>query len=66
MKEWIKDNLGKAFSLFGLIISIVSFLVGVYVTQKDLGNEIEKLQIQIQSLKDGDIWYIKQQLSHSE
>ena len=65
MTEWIKDNLGKAFSAFGVIVSIVSFLVGVYVTQKDLGNDIEKLQTQIQDLKDGDIWWIKQKLNHS-
>lgn len=51
MKDWIKNNLVKSFSAIGTIIAIVSFLAGVWITQGDITNEIEKLNAIIE-IKD--------------
>ena len=71
MKNWIKENLGKSFTAFGLVIAIASFIVGVYFAQHDIKNDlqiketkIESLKQQIRELKDDDIWYIKQWISN--
>ena len=71
MKDWIKENLGKSFTAFGLIVTIISFLAGVWVTQKDIANELRLKELKIQSLekeirdlKDGVIWDIRQWIAN--
>lgn len=43
MKEFIINNFGKIISAVAIIFSICGFLIGVYVTQKTLGEDIEHL-----------------------
>lgn len=71
MKDWIRDNLVKSFSAFGIIIAIVSFLAGVWNTQDGINDElllkelkIEALKKEIQDLKDGVIWDIRQWIAN--
>lgn len=64
MTDWIKENLGKAFSAVAIVFTIIGFLAGVWREQVTLGKEIEKLQLQVQDLKDGDLWYIRNWISN--
>ena len=71
MKNWIKENLGKSFTAFGLVIAVGSFIFWVYFAQHDIKNDlqiketkIESLKREIKDLKDDDIWYIKQWISN--
>ena len=64
--SWIKDNIGKVLTATALLFSVVGFLTNTYIQQQTLVKEIEKLQLQIQDIKDGDLWWIKQKLNHAE
>jgi hypothetical protein len=71
MKDWIKDNLIKSFSAVGTIMVIIGFIAGVWKTQDGINDElqlkelkIEALKKEIQDLKDGVIWDIRQWIAN--
>lgn len=58
--NWVKENIGKVISATALIFSVVGFLVGTYTQQQVLGEKISNLEKEIQDLKDGVIYDIRQ------
>lgn len=58
--NWIKENIGKVISGTAIMFSVLGFLGGTYTEQKVLAEKIKSLEKEIQDLKDGVIYDIRQ------
>ena len=64
--NWVKENIKKAAIIYGIVIGVAGFIIGVYVTQLSLGNDIEFIKDEIQSIRDNDLWNIRQRLNRAK
>ncbi len=58
--KWIKVNIKTTIAMFSFVSMVIGFIIGVYVTQQRLGNDIDFIKDEIQSIRDNDLWLIRQ------
>lgn len=63
--KWIKENIKITIATFSFVSMVIGFIIGVYVTQQRLGNDIDFIKDEIQSIRDNDLWLIRQWINRA-
>ena len=53
--KWLQENIKTALG----IATLIGFLIGMYTMQMKIGNDIEFIKDEIQSIRDNDLWNIR-------
>ena len=61
----IKENIKTAIADYTIITVTIGFIICVHVTQLSLGNDIEFIKDEIQSIRDNDLWNIRQWINRA-
>ena len=62
----IKENIKTVIAVYTIITVTIGFIIGVHVTQLSLGNDIEFIKDEIQSIRDNDLWNIRQWINRAQ
>lgn len=57
--NWLSSHIKTTIALFTTVGSIIGFLIGLYVMEQKISNDIQFLKDELQSIRDNDLYWIK-------
>lgn len=63
--KWIKENIKTALVAFSVISATIGFIIGVHVTQREICSDIQFIKNEIESIRDNDLWLIRQWINRA-
>ena len=57
--KWLSDHIKTTIAIFTTVGSIIGFVIGVYIMEQKISNDIQFLKDELQSIRDNDLYWIK-------